>query len=614
LLNIDSLKPQVLELEPGMSQRFADNAGEGRGDFGPKDLNSGYDSGPFDMEAYILRHGFSVKFQEAWQGGTSFALNACPFNPDHQNGDARLILQADGTPGFKCFHNSCTGKGIKDLFGQYPPRSAVMVIRPDPSEIVSYGAKVASKFEYTDVGNARLFVDWYGPIVKYVVEQKQWLLWSDDPDSKGRWVPDRLLTATGLGMQFTERLIKKAFEMGLGDGITDSNKKKMYAHALRSQQQPRLEAMLKLARSQVAVNTEDLNKDPYLLNCLNGTIDLREGKLRAFDKADLITKQVPIEFDPEAVYEEWNTFLQTAMCKRQSLVDFLQRAAGYSLTGITKEECFFYQHGPSGSNGKGTFTGGIEMITGPYGLTADFSTFQQSSFSKGGSAPTPDIARLAGARFVHAAEPDEGAQGAQLKLNTGLLKNLTGRDKITARMLHGQPFEFVPQFKIWLQSNGTLVIADEDEATWRRVHRIPFDHQFKPADPEVKLRLTNPNIAGPGVLAWAVRGCLEWQKHGLKPPDLVIKSVESYKQSMDPLKEFYELACIFGPAEKVKSKAMHDAYLRWCDLPPRVADWDRMSQKKLSTRLVKFKGCKSVDAEGGAELHGASLKQFKDWC
>lgn len=595
MLSLDTLKDQYEEpLSPTMSQLLAYNAGDGLDDF----KNSGYDSGPFDMEAYIASYSWSFKNCTVSVEGTKrWKLETCPFDPNH-GADSFLSVSATGAPGFKCFHNGCAGKRIKDLFARFPVQRAAALITSNESAEITYTQQFASQFKFTDVGNAELFVQQFGHLVRFVPAFNQWFLWTE---ADGRWVPDDLLASTSLGFAFTKRMIKAAMELTQSE---PDRAKLLFKHAVRTQQRPRLEAMLHFARSLVAIKPEALDSDKYLLNCLNGTINLRTGVLQKHNRDDLITKQVSVKYDADAVSEEWDNFLGAIMCGNQDLVRFLARAVGYTLTGDTGEEVFFFLHGKSGRNGKGTLRDAISTIMGDYGRGTDFATFQQASFSRGGSAPTPDIARLAGARFVHAAEADAGT-----KLNAGLVKTLTGGDPITARGLRQAPFTFRPQFKLWLQANTAPVLNDEDDAIWSRVIRIPFDHRFERPGPRVKTRLSDPQLSGPAILAWAVRGCLEWQERGLDVPDIVKKSVTEYKADMDPLAGFYETRCKFGPNECVGSAEMYHAYLNWCDRPPRVPERDRLSRKMLSTRLTKFRNCCSKQlSDGKWGLAGVSLQ------
>ena len=239
--------------------------------------------------------------------------------------------------------------------------------------------------------------------------------------------------------------------------------------ALRSEAVERIKAMLSLAESEpdIPVEPKCLDADPMLLNCDNGTVDLHTGKLREHRRQDLITKLALVIYDLDARSDLWDEFLSEATGGDDALVIFLQRAAGYSLTGDTSEEVLFFIHGPQAA-GKSTFVEAIKTVLGGYATTADFEAFL-SRREVGG--PRNDIARLAGSRFVASIEVDEGK-----KLAEGLVKMLTGGDTVTARKLYQEAFEFRPTFKLWLAANHTPRVREDDEAMWRRILTVPFIH------------------------------------------------------------------------------------------------------------------------------------------
>jgi len=471
---------------------------------------------------------------------------------------------------------------------------------PAPSssvEVMPVNGVVSETFEnllHTDVGNAELFVKYFGSNPRYVPARGQWLLWNAE---EGRWVYDDLLIVNQLAMQFTRSMRQAAGQ------LTDPDKaKRLFLHAIDTDSRSRMDALIHVARSFVAIRPDQLDADKYLLNCVNGTIDLRTGTLRPHRQDDLITKQVPVAFDADARSEEWEQFLMTAMQGDAEVTSFLQRAVGYTLTGDDREEVLFFLHGKTGKNGKSTFRDAIKTIMGDYSRVASFGSFQEVSFSSEGKAASPDIARLAGARFVSASESNAG-----VRLDTALIKTLTGRDPITARFLRQENFEFLPEFKLWLLANDPPIIDDEDDAAWRRVIRIPFNHTVEVPDTTLKDRLANPLIAGPGILTWAVRGCLEWQRAGLRIPDAIQHAIAAYRTDMDPLDDFYESRCVFGEKVWVKSAHLYAAYTEWAHSRG-MRDKDIATQKGLTTRLVKRRGCEPAETnKDGRILRGVGL-------
>ena len=230
------------------------------------------------------------------------------------------------------------------------------------------------RFRHTDAGNAELFVKQFGGNLRYVPTHKlKWLLWTGHD---GRWVYDELLVVNQFAIEFTKRMLLHAAQVSDPD-----ERDRLFKHASNTQNAARLDAMLRVARSFVTISPKDLDAGKFLLNCLNGTIDLLTGNLQPHNQTDLITKQVPVVFDPAARCEEWEQFLLTIMKGDEELVGFLRRAVGYTLSGDPREEVFFFLHG-KGRDGKGTFRDAIKTILGDYSLGTDFATFQEASFAK----------------------------------------------------------------------------------------------------------------------------------------------------------------------------------------------------------------------------------------
>jgi len=329
--------------------------------------------------------------------------------------------------------------------------------------------------------------------------------------------------------------------------------------SLKSQSVARLQAMLDIAEFQqpIACLPGDFDRDPWLLNCLNGAINLKTGRLQPHNTADMITKLCPVDYDPDAKFKMWDDFLDTATAGDETIEQFLQAAIGYSLSGDVSEEKLFFIHGDS-ATGKSTFLEAIKATLGDHAMTADFETFLKR---KQVGQIRNDIARLCGARFVVSIEVEEGK-----KLAEGLIKTLTGGDTVCARFLYKEGFEFVPQFKLFLAANHAPRIKDDDAAIWRRIIRIPFEHSIPEdqRDPKIKATLRNPKIAGPAILAWAVKGCLRWQQKGLVIPDVIKQSIQEYRESQDPLREFFEDDCIFDLNAFVPVAELRGAYDLHC--------------------------------------------------
>ena len=345
------------------------------------------------------------------------------------------------------------------------------------------------EFDFTDVGNGFLFADMFADAVKFCPPEKRWYAW----DGK-RWAPD----ATREAVRCAKRLGLAKLHEAIGIADPDAQKRAI-KHWLKSQSAGGVDAMLAMASSELplVVLPVALDSDPWLLNVANGVLDLRTGRLRPHRREAMMTRLCPVEYRADADQGEWLRFLERVVPDPAART-FLQRAVGYSLTGDTREETLFFVCGPTAS-GKSTFAEAVKTILGDYGATCDFETFLRRPSSGG---PRNDIARLHGARLVVGVEVEKGQRLAE-----GLVKTLTGGDKVAARFLYQEAFEFVPQFKLWLVANDRPRAADDDSALWRRILLMPFDHTIPEAerDPAVKARLRDPALGGPAVLASSAR-------------------------------------------------------------------------------------------------------------
>jgi len=410
----------------------------------------------------------------------------------------------------------------------------------------------AGESRFTDAGNAERLVSRHGKDIRYVAGQNSWYVWHER-----RWEKASPPEIIDLALKTIRHIYREAAEVD-----DKSEREALIDWARRSESRQKLEAMASLARGMenILIKPNQVDSDPELLNVLNGTIDLQKCALREHRRADLITKIAPVEYDPDARLELWEDFLAKATAGDKELADFLQQAAGYSLTGDNSEEILFFIYGPTAS-GKSTFAEAIKATLGNYAVTADFKTFLRK---KGFDGPRPDIARLAGSRLILSSEVDEGSA-----LAIGIIKMITGGDTLVARFLYQEEFEFRQVGTLWLIANHAPKVPSDEEATWRRILRIPFEKTIPrdDRDPKVKKALTNPKSAGPAILAWAMQGYRRWKEQGkLLIPEAVKKSTEAYRQEVDPLHDFIQDRCTIkldDPGCREPSSALWEAYQEW---------------------------------------------------
>lgn len=420
----------------------------------------------------------------------------------------------------------------------------------------------------SDYTNAEAFTRRHGADLRYCYPWRKWLHWTGT-----HWTPDD----SGAVMQRARQTVKQL--AARVEQLTDDHEARAWLkHVKTSLGTGRLKAMIEQAQCNIPVQPTALDASPWLLGCANGTLDLRSGTLQPHERADLLTKILPVAYDPQALCPTWSAFLWRVMGgsvgpddpdmsaaeltartqadnKARELIDFLRRAVGYSLTGDTREECLFILYG-TGQNGKSRFLGALQDLLGPYAQATHSKTFMQTDRSDG--IPN-DLARLRGARLVTAIELGKGR-----RLNEELIKRVTGRDPVTARFLYGEFFDYLPQFKLFLACNDLSNVRSVDKAMWRRLYQVPFTVTIPDAEKDKAL---GDKLRGelPGILAWAVRGCLEWQKNGLKPPAAVVEATEEYRTDMDVIGRFIKEVCVVLPAAQARTGALYKEYTNWCN-------------------------------------------------
>ena len=439
----------------------------------------------------------------------------------------------------------------------------------------------------TDYGNGERLAWFAKDDLRYVHPWEKWLCW----DGR-RWRPDHDNRVFTRAASMVRTLAAQA------ETIEDpSEREALRRHAMMSESVARLSSMLRIAGNLLAAAPEALDRQPWLLNCWNGTVDLRLGQLRPHDRADLLTHLVPTPFEPDAPCPLWEAFLERIFDHNEPLISFVQRAVGYSLTGLATEQVLFLAIG-TGSNGKSTFFDVLRRLLGDYVTNAEFSTF----LKRGGDGVRNDLARLASARVVSASEPERGKPLAE-----SLVKQLTGGDAVTVRFLFKEFFEYLPTFKVWLAANTRPTISGSDAGIWRRMRLIPF--AAKISDEERDTMLGHKLAAElPGILAWAVRGCLRWQSEGLGLPPEVVEANADYRESMDPLPAFLDGHCEVGPFHTVLARDLYDVYLRWSA----ESGEEPLSQKGLANRLQDRGFRPTRGARGVRAWRGLRLRQLAD--
>lgn len=391
------------------------------------------------------------------------------------------------------------------------------------------------------------------------------------------WTNGRIKFATGLGYFVWNGITWQKSTTKVRQEIHGMGAALVLAGALKESRgftmTTRIDALMTELRSvpSVHVDADEFDAKPYLLSFSNGVVDLRTGMLRAHDKHDMLTVSLPVEYDPDALCPRWEQFLTEVFPENTDLVDYMQRLSGYGITGNTSEQCFVVLWG-KGANGKSVLTDTMSSVFGSITTTTPFATFED----KGGSGGIPnDIAALRGARLVMASEGESGKP-----MSEAVLKRVTGKDKVTARFLRQEFFTFAPTFLIMLATNHKPKFKGQDEGLWRRVKLIPFTRWFAPHERDYNLD-KKLLAEKEGIVAWAVRGAVEWYANGLRDPESISMATKEYRETSDSLAGFFPGVMIEDPSATILGADAYNTYRDWCEA-------EGLQQREWWTRRTFF--------------------------
>lgn len=446
--------------------------------------------------------------------------------------------------------------------------------------------EVNERFPWDDVGASALFAELTEGCVKYAADRKAWFCFDGV-----RWALD----AGSVAVDEKLKLVARALQAYAQQLDAPMIQPAYVAFARRWSQRRTRDTILRDARSICPVKSDEFDRDIWSLNVRNGLIDLRTGELRPHRPEDMVSRIAPVEFQPEVRCDRWEWFIREISNGDDDLAAFLQRMAGYSLTGSTTEESAFILFGESSRNGKTTFAVTLQSLLSEYAATADPVTLAAKKFQSA-SGPSEDVARLEGRRLVVLPEPDE-----EMQFSPSRLKSLTGGDVVVARRPYEPSIEYRPQFKLLFAANSLPRCADPAVFRSNRLWVIPFTRSFAPSEQDRTLKsfFAQPqNLTG--ILSWAVEGVQRYLEEGLNPPAAVLEATSNYaeRESSRPLPEGLPVGCygadnVFSfienvfepdPTAELRSSDAYDDYRRWCadnDLPP-------SSQTKFGLELKRF--------------------------
>jgi putative DNA primase/helicase len=425
--------------------------------------------------------------------------------------------------------------------------------------------------EFSDEALALRFAEQHASNLRYVAPWGNWLCWDGT-----RWRFDKTLHVFDRARFICREAASRANDLRVQMAVASANT---------------VAAVERLARAdrRLAATTDRWDAIPWLLNTPAGILDLHTGATRPARIDDYATKITGIA--PGGQCPTWQRFLSRVTNDDQGLTAFLRRVCGYALTGITREHALFFLYG-TGANGKSVFLSTVISILGDYHTTAGIETF---TASKSERHPT-DLAHLRGARLVTATETEEGRRWAESKI-----KALTGGDKIAARFMRGDFFEFVPSFKLIIAGNHLPGLRSVDEAIRRRLHLIPFSVTIpmEERDPQLSEKL---KAEWPGILSWMIQGCLEWQRNGLHPPEIVRNATAAYLQAEDAIASWIDERCQLDPQAW---ETVADLYASWSAWATQAGE--PVGSKKNFVQNLEARGYRPHRTHAGRGFYGLRI-------
>ena len=397
----------------------------------------------------------------------------------------------------------------------------------------------ADRANVTEAKMGRAFSQWLIGKASYVVQTKQWMIWNSR-----YWEADHSNKMHNLAFEYVQDVKATLIER---NAVNDARDLSSFESLNKIQN------IITFAAPRLAVSATKFDVDPMILATATSWVDLSTGSAHPPCPDILVSKATEVSYSHQARCPTFCKFLDDIFEENRDLISFVQKAIGYSLTGSTSEQCMFIMIG-DGANGKSTFINVINKLLGTYGTTAA----SQTLVANGGSSIGDDLVDLVGARLITVSETEEGQSLAEAKI-----KQMTGGDTLKGRPLYGKHVEFSIQGKLWLATNSLPQINNSDHGIWRRIMAIPFNRTFT-AEEQDKELISKLSTELPGILNWAIEGCLAWQQQGLAPPAIIEDQIAEYRSSMDSISQFVQDECELGIEQSCSASQFYNSYRTWC--------------------------------------------------
>lgn len=399
-----------------------------------------------------------------------------------------------------------------------------------------------------DKGLGRMFSEVFKKVLRYNPKSKSWycyngMVWKEDLEE---------LSAKYFAKIFSDELLAYCEELSL-DAKTMAKVQGLSSMSKRN-------TIINDARCECPLEMDELDADINLLNCKNGTLNLKTFELQPHNADDLLSKITNVKYDPHAKCERWEQFIIEVMENDMEKAEYLQRILGNCLTADVNEEEFYILYGATARNGKSTLLETVSHLLGGtrgYSVNIATTTFSGKK-ERSASSPNSDLARLAGVRMAVTNELPKN-----MVIDTGIIKTMTGRDRITARHLYAKEFEFTPQFKLFLNTNHLPRIMDDTMFTSGRVNVIEFNRHFTKQEQDKTLKSTlrkNKNLSG--ILNWLISGLKKAREYGMTPPQSVIQATARFREDCDKVGCFIS-ECLENTGKNTTLKDVYEAYQKW---------------------------------------------------
>jgi putative DNA primase/helicase len=466
-------------------------------------------------------------------------------------------------------------------------------VSPNPTK--TFHEELGLDYECSEVGNMHRFIDQNVDRIRYIPEQKKWAVWDDT-----RWCLSSHSQVYQYALDTAKSIYNEARDCRNEEGRTRLTK-----WVLSCQNDRKIQSMINMASKIPEMQTKQNEFDayPHLINCKNGIVDLRTSELIGRSSEDRVMKRVSVNYTRHAKCPTFINFLHQIFNGDKGLISWIQRALGYTLTGLTTEQVLFIAHG-RGANGKSTLFETVLDILGDYGRSAEFETFLASD--KSNTRVLEGLGKLRGMRFALASETD-----STRRFSESVIKKVTGGDTLTGGALYCSAFQFQPQFKLWLLANHLPAVSDASHGFWRRVKIIPFARKFTANEIDQNMRSKLMNEAE-GIFAWCVRGARNWHQlneqsggtSGLGKCHAIDEAVEDYRHDQDTLSEFFSATLDNSTDGSIPAGDLYSEYHAWA----KSSDQDQVCSQIAFGKKMAERGIAKTRTKKGIVYTGIRLK------